>query len=129
MSGIFRTKVLSYFGTQMQFLPTMMSARQDLRQGKKWTLLEWCYSSAGRKATDTKDYIFAGLALVRDDVLSIDNDILQPLVDPPQSPPGENRKDQVESIDIGTNSETAAAGNKKNSLLSRRFWSKLVPDY
>lgn len=58
-------------------VPSMLLARQTILDGRRFTLREWLGVCKDRQATDSRDFIFGGLALVRPDSQKIDRQRLQ----------------------------------------------------
>lgn len=63
--------------TMVRSLPKVLESRDQLKRGIRLTLPEWLVIIKGRKATDTKDALFAGLSLVRFEDLSINKGLQQ----------------------------------------------------
>ncbi len=53
-----------------------LQARDTFRDGGLWTLRQWYLVVRGRSATDPRDLIFAGLSLIKPDLLRIDPALL-----------------------------------------------------
>ncbi|KAH7414564.1 heterokaryon incompatibility protein-domain-containing protein [Phaeosphaeria sp. MPI-PUGE-AT-0046c] len=55
--------------------PKTLEARETFQQGDKWTIRQWLMICRGRLATDPRDMVFAGLSLIRPDLLIIDQSL------------------------------------------------------
>ncbi|KAH7024524.1 heterokaryon incompatibility protein-domain-containing protein [Microdochium trichocladiopsis] len=76
-------------GAQMELLPSSAASHEGFSRDSKGTLINWLRVCMGRQATHDKDFVFAGLSLIREDLLTIDQS-LQPVVTPPAPPPPES---------------------------------------
>lgn len=54
----------------------MLQARETFQQGDLWTLGQWLSACSGRSATDPRDLVFAGLSLIKPEMLVIDSNLL-----------------------------------------------------
>lgn len=114
----------SLFGSQMQFLPASIASQAGFSSGKKGTLLDWLQVCMGRQASEAKDYVFAGLSLVREDLLTIDQS-LQPVVAWPAPPP------QSGAGGSGDGSRHIRHEDRDSlpGILPRGLWPRLAPNY
>ncbi|KAJ3572994.1 hypothetical protein NPX13_g4857 [Xylaria arbuscula] len=64
-----------FWGQHLEFVPVMFESRELFQQGKQWELEEWFRMTRGRRATDTLDFANAGLALIRESSLTIDQSL------------------------------------------------------
>ncbi|KAI1085390.1 heterokaryon incompatibility protein-domain-containing protein [Whalleya microplaca] len=60
----------------ISLIPAMLEGRENFHQGFKWSLEQWLKISRGRKTTDPRDFVNAGLALIKPETLYIDQSIL-----------------------------------------------------
>ncbi|KAF2969623.1 hypothetical protein GQX73_g3952 [Xylaria multiplex] len=61
-----------FWGMHIKFVPPLLESRDFFQRGMKWSLEEWLRLTRGRSASDTRDFVNAGLALVRQASLTID---------------------------------------------------------
>ncbi|KAI0538714.1 hypothetical protein GGR58DRAFT_500883 [Xylaria digitata] len=61
-----------FWGLHIKFVPPLLESRDFFQRGMKWSLEEWLRLTRGRSASDTRDFVNAGLALVRQASLTID---------------------------------------------------------
>ncbi|KAI8954141.1 hypothetical protein F4801DRAFT_587797 [Xylaria longipes] len=61
-----------FWGLHIKFVPPLLESRDFFQRGMKWSLEEWLRLSSGRSATDNRDFVNAGLSLVRQASLTID---------------------------------------------------------
>ncbi|KAI0411285.1 hypothetical protein F5X98DRAFT_383953 [Xylaria grammica] len=61
-----------FWGLHIKFVPPLLESREFFQQGLKWSLEEWLRLTNGRCATDNRDFVNAGLALIREASLTID---------------------------------------------------------
>ncbi|KXJ89561.1 heterokaryon incompatibility protein-domain-containing protein [Microdochium bolleyi] len=118
--------------THMRFLPTTLDARKEFARGNKWSLMQWFHTCNGRLASVGKDYVFAGLSLVRQDCLDIDQNLqatepCPPLL--PQRPVGGLVLDETNTVGGLSSKFSAPAPAANQSLTPRGLWPKLTPDY
>ena len=116
----------------MRFLLKALDARTEFTKGNKWTLLQWFHTCSGRLSSVGKDYVFAGLSLVRPECLDISQHLLTnaPLPPLPRRPVGSigTTESIAATTDLaGKFSALAVSGNQ--SLTPRGLWPKLAPDY
>jgi hypothetical protein len=52
-----------------------LETRDTFQQGEMWTLRQWLMVCRGRLATNSRDLIFAGLSLIKPDLLVIDQSL------------------------------------------------------
>ncbi|KAI1318866.1 hypothetical protein F5Y16DRAFT_406177 [Xylariaceae sp. FL0255] len=64
-----------FWGGHLKHIPTLFEPRHLVQSGAKGTLEEWLGLSRGRRATDTRDFLNAGLGLVKQESLVIDSAI------------------------------------------------------
>jgi hypothetical protein len=50
-----------------------LQAREAFQQGNMGTLRQWLWACRGRSATDPRDTVFAGLSLIKPEMLVIDS--------------------------------------------------------
>jgi hypothetical protein len=51
--------------------PMTLETRETFQRGKMWTLRQWLMLCRGRLATKPQDLVFAGLSLIKPDLLVI----------------------------------------------------------
>lgn len=114
----------SLFGSQIQFLPASIASQEGFPGGKKGTLLDWLQVCMGRQASEGKDYVFAGLSLIREDLLTIDQS-LQPVVAWPAPPP------QSGAGGYGDGGRHTRNDNRDSlpGILPEGLWPKLTSNY
>lgn len=61
-----------FWGLHIKFVPVLLDSRDFFQQGMKWSLEDWLRLTRGRSASDNRDFVNAGLALVREASLTID---------------------------------------------------------
>jgi hypothetical protein len=66
------------WNTQIKRAPAMLASNQFLQSGGRWTLRDWLDATTARKASDPRDIVFAGLALLDVQSLVIDQDLQLP---------------------------------------------------
>jgi hypothetical protein len=66
---------LSAWATQIKRIPAMLASNEFFQAGGLWTLRDWLDATTARKARNTEDIVFAGLALVDVQSLVIDPDL------------------------------------------------------
>ncbi|KAH7018152.1 heterokaryon incompatibility protein-domain-containing protein [Microdochium trichocladiopsis] len=121
-----------HFTTHMRFLPTTLDARKEFAKGNKWTLIQWFHACNGRLASVGKDYVFAGLSLVRQSCLDIDQHLQATESGPPPLPrrPVGGQESGETNAAAGLSSRFSAPAPAANqSLTPRGLWPKLAPDY
>jgi hypothetical protein len=64
--------------TQIERAPAMLASNQFFQSGGRWTLRDWLDATTARKASDPRDIVFAGLALLDVQSLVIDQDLQLP---------------------------------------------------
>ncbi|KAI1260530.1 heterokaryon incompatibility protein-domain-containing protein [Xylariaceae sp. FL1019] len=64
-----------FWGFHIKFVPSLLESRQLFQHGSKWSLEEWLYLVRGRSAKDSRDFVNAGLGLIRQQSLQIDQDL------------------------------------------------------
>ena len=52
-----------------------LETRETFQQGDMWTLRQWLMACRGRLATNPRDLVFAGLSLIKPDMLVIDQSL------------------------------------------------------
>ncbi|KAH9898686.1 heterokaryon incompatibility protein-domain-containing protein [Xylariomycetidae sp. FL2044] len=67
-----------FWGLHIKLVPSLLEAREHFKQGRQWSLDEWLRLSKGRKASDARDFVYAGLGLIKPESLKIDPDIRLP---------------------------------------------------
>ncbi|KAH7031467.1 heterokaryon incompatibility protein-domain-containing protein [Microdochium trichocladiopsis] len=111
--------------SHMRFLPTTLKAREEFARGNKWTLLQWFQACKGRLASVGKDYVFAGLSLVQEDCLSIDQRLQ---IAPTLPVRGEETTDASASLNLPI--EISHQGSlDSQGPMTRALWPALVPNY
>lgn len=83
-----------------------LQMRQRFQDGKRWTLPEWLQIVKCRKATDVRDALFAGMAVIQPDQLAID----------------QNLQTSTPSLSISVNSTSYGGKDQK-------LWKRLHVDY
>jgi len=83
----------------------ILSPEADFSGGQKWSLYEWLVMAVGRPPTDVKDIVFAGLGLISEECVKINQSLIM-----------------VE----GTASQD---GKQVPSLTARKLWSELRADH
>ncbi|ETS86455.1 hypothetical protein PFICI_00283 [Pestalotiopsis fici W106-1] len=78
---------------QVKTLPTFRVKEANNAEDGKWSLHEWLEACIHRHARDNKDLVFAGLSLIRNDLLEIRQDLL---LDDPTPPPLPPRRDSLQ---------------------------------
>ncbi|KAI0906049.1 hypothetical protein F4823DRAFT_631880 [Ustulina deusta] len=68
LANVFRP----FWGLHIKFVPPLFESRDFFQQGMKWSLEEWLHLTRGRSASDNRDFVNGGLALVRQASLTID---------------------------------------------------------
>ncbi|KAF1849051.1 uncharacterized protein K460DRAFT_404301 [Cucurbitaria berberidis CBS 394.84] len=61
--------------TTIQSIPELLHSKELFERGEKWTLARWLKTTKGRKATESKDVVFAGLSLLEPSTLLIDQSL------------------------------------------------------
>ncbi|KAI1740030.1 heterokaryon incompatibility protein-domain-containing protein [Xylaria scruposa] len=61
-----------FWGLHIKFVTPLLESRDFFQQGMQWSLEEWLRLTKGRSASDNRDFVNAGLALVRPASLTID---------------------------------------------------------
>ncbi|KAI0006392.1 heterokaryon incompatibility protein-domain-containing protein [Xylariaceae sp. FL0662B] len=89
----------------IRLIPVMLDGRGEFQQGTKWSLEQWLHVSRGRKTLDPRDFVNAGLSLVKSESLEIDQSIL---------------------LDI---SPTARQSQVHDPITKRKLWPRLHADY
>jgi hypothetical protein len=69
------TMLSSAWATQIKRIPAMLASNEFFQSGGLWTLRDWLDATTARKARNTVDIVFAGLALVDGQSLIIDQDL------------------------------------------------------
>ncbi|KAI0975194.1 heterokaryon incompatibility protein-domain-containing protein [Xylaria arbuscula] len=64
-----------FWGQHLKFVPSLFESRQQFQQGIKWSVEEWLHLTRGRSASDNRDFVNAGLALIRQESLTIDQSL------------------------------------------------------
>ncbi|KAI0430108.1 heterokaryon incompatibility protein-domain-containing protein [Xylaria sp. FL1042] len=64
-----------FWGRHIKFIPPLLESREIFQQGMMWSLEEWLHLTRGRSATDNRDFVNAGLALIRQESLTIDQSL------------------------------------------------------
>ncbi|KAI1314023.1 hypothetical protein F5Y03DRAFT_380872 [Xylaria venustula] len=64
-----------FWGQHLKFVPPLFESRQQFQQGIKWSVEEWLHLTRGRSASDNRDFVNAGLALIRQESLTIDQSL------------------------------------------------------
>ncbi|KAI0140471.1 hypothetical protein GGR57DRAFT_520777 [Xylariaceae sp. FL1272] len=64
-----------FWGFHIKFVPPLLESRQLFQNGRKWSVEEWLYLTRGRSASDSRDFVNAGLALIRQQSLQIDQSL------------------------------------------------------
>ena len=62
----------SIWNVHLKHIPATLDSMSSSHGGEKWTLQQWLFMAKGRKASDAKDLVFAGLSLIRPEHLIID---------------------------------------------------------
>ncbi|KAF2822682.1 hypothetical protein CC86DRAFT_458461 [Ophiobolus disseminans] len=95
-------QVVPLWENLMQNVPLLLGSNEAFRGGERWSLGTWILMVKGRKATDLRDAVFAGLSLVVPGDLRI------------------NRQLQLERTRLDSESSTAS---------SPQLWESLHADY
>ncbi|KAF2870895.1 hypothetical protein BDV95DRAFT_70783 [Massariosphaeria phaeospora] len=61
-----------FWGYHLKQVPALLESRENFKNGQQWPLHQWLEMVKGRKATELKDYVYAGLALIQPGHLAID---------------------------------------------------------
>ncbi|KAK0651137.1 hypothetical protein B0T16DRAFT_403222 [Cercophora newfieldiana] len=94
------------YGLRFGSIPPMLSSVSHFREGGKWTLEQWLVACQGRKVTDRRDLVYAGLAVVDAAEVTIDQSIK----------------------DVESPSPSADA-DEYVKLRNKHLWPVLSPDY
>ncbi|KAI0555556.1 hypothetical protein F4679DRAFT_594040 [Xylaria curta] len=68
----FATFFRPFWGLHIKFVTPLLESRDFFQQGMQWSLEEWLRLTKGRSASDNRDFVNAGLALIRQASLAID---------------------------------------------------------
>lgn len=120
--------------------PVTLEARQTFQQGALWTLPQWLLACKGRFATDPRDFVFAGLSLIKPELLTIDTRLHNTQVEPAKpniAPRFERRRyypRQLPPYGVtwdcrGSIDSSYDPAGKRVSLLPKGLWPKLQADY
>ncbi|KAI1495885.1 heterokaryon incompatibility protein-domain-containing protein [Biscogniauxia marginata] len=96
-------QVLPYVAGYVRYIPFLLNSRAEFTSGGQVMLEDWLRMCKGRQTTDVKDYIYAGIALVQPESLSID-----------------------QSIQLA---EPVPSANTSNLIASRRLWPNIHAEY
>ena len=97
------------FGVRFGSIPPMLSSLAHFRAGGRWTMEQWLAACQGRKVTDQRDLVYAGLGVADAAGLKISQSIKE--VEPPGPWTSEASPDEYEK------------------LRSKPLWPVLAPDY